>query len=215
MRVFLFSALIVLGLALTHAVGAQESQAQHPLALTAESLARATVDQRGGGSLQLSIVHAKVNRGDYNIHGDSWDSPERALQAMEKAPFFVYLLTPYVRAAVTSAEARRRYDPPLNLNADTLNGDGIIVSITTPDNFIKAESIESVVLSLADNTIIRPFKTALERRTVSNALGASKTVTVGAFHFRFTDFDKLPLTLICVGAATTERYTVGDLDLVR
>ena len=170
--------------------------------------------------LGLSLVFGKVNRGDYRIFaGDDSQrlTAAEVLGVLKDAPFEVYLLTPYSRAAVTGADAKRRYAPPPDVTAATLNADGIIVSIDTGSNFLTADSIDAVVLSVdLGRRIVRPARTALEVRTVSNALGARKSVTVGAFYFRFEDFEQLPLAIFCVQASgRTMKLWVEEEDLAR
>jgi hypothetical protein len=190
-------------------------------ALTPESLARAMADPQGS-SLALSVVAGKVNRGSYRIFagedGLALPADETLTRmALTAAPFDVYVLTPYIRAAVPAADARRRYAPPPVLTAAGLNADGIIVSIAPSANFLTADSVDNVVL-LVDlgRRIVRPMRSALETRTVSNALGAQKSVTVGAFYFHFEDFEQLPLAIVCVEkSGRTLRLWIDQDDLAK
>jgi hypothetical protein len=188
-----------------------------PYALTPEMLSRAIVDPRGGGILQASLIAAKIDRSDFRIRTDVQESPLLIRGLLTEPPFEVYLLTPYKRAAITAADARRRFVDVPPISAESLNADGILVSIVPSPNFLKAESIENVVLSVGavgfPQTIVKPFRSELEKRTISNALGASKTVIAGAFHFHFSDFDRLPLSIVCVGPASTFTIFVSEGDL--
>lgn len=215
MRGLLWMVLLTACAAAMHAQGTTSR-----FALTPERLAEALVDPKGS-DLSFSFLARKVGRSNRVFAGEDGAAlpfDETSLRrALTDPPFDVYVLTPYVRAAVPAADARRRYAPVPVLTAAALNADGIIVSIAPSPNFLAADSIENVVL-LTDlgRRIVRPARTALETRTVSNALGAHKDVTVGAFYFRFEDFEQLPLAIVCVQASgRTLRLWVEEEDLAK
>jgi hypothetical protein len=199
----------------------QAPSSQSRFALTPDRLSVAMADPNGA-RLGLSVVAGKINRGDFRIYADKDGAPMTVSDSMTRsaltdAPFDVYVLTPYIRAAVTAADARRRYAPPPVLSPAALNADGIIVSIAPSANFLTADSVDAVVL-LTDlgRRTVQPVRSAPETRTVSNALGAHKTVTVGAFYFRFEDFEQLPLAIVCVQASgRTLRLWIDEGDFPR
>lgn len=214
------SAIVAIAVGLLAPLHAQ-APAPSRFALTPERLAEALVDPKGS-ELSFSFLARKAGRGNYRIFAgeDGAALPvdmTSTRRALTDPPFDVYVLTPYVRAAVPAADARRRYAPVPVLTAAALNADGIIVSIAPSANFLAADSIDNVVL-LTDlgRRIVRPARTALETRTISNALGAHKDVTVGAFYFRFEDFEQLPLAIVCVQTSgRTLRLWVEEEDLAK
>jgi hypothetical protein len=236
------------------AIATSAAHAQSRDALTPESLAAAMADGRGAGLFRASVIAQKVNRQDFRLVPDSPADAGLALTLLRQAPFSVTLLTPYARAAVTAADARRRFAEVPRLVSELLNAEGIVVSIDVGPQFVASavndavvaelsasiklnprlldesspvarvptpmeilgtgDSIQNVVLRVGPTQeIIRPFKTALESRTVTNGLGGSRIVTVGTFYFKLTDFDRLPLALVCVGEKGTFTLLIDRSDL--
>jgi hypothetical protein len=196
------------------AISAQ--QPPHPYALTPERFTVALTDSKLGPP--LSLLTGKINRFDLRLFGDFEISDVGTIKKlMDEAPFDVYILTPFARAVATAADARRRFAEVPALNMDELNRVGIIVSVTPGSSFIRADSIDDVVLLVglpgAAQTVVRPYKKDLQRQIIYNSAGAEKAVMTGAFYFLFTDFDRLPATLTCIGAGGnyTLRLTEGDI----
>jgi len=171
--------------ALVAAVHAQEAP---PLKLTPETLAQAIADGESQQPRGLPVVAARIER---------WLSGTVAPQTLGKMtaeyalmPYDVYLLTPFVRAASTAADAKRRAIAMPAMTPDGVNADGVVVSIV-PGPGANARSIASVTLKRGEE-VIRPIKSAVQPPAADGRVS-------GAFYFRLEDFSALPVTLECAG----------------
>jgi hypothetical protein len=93
----------------------------------------------------------------------------------------------------------------------------LISTLVARQNFLTADSIDNVVLSVDfGQKIITPSRATRDQGTISNAFGAKKVLTIWAFYFAFADFEKTSVTIICVGASGRNvRLWVDEEDLVR
>jgi hypothetical protein len=185
--------------ALVAAVHAQEAP---PLKLTPETLAQAIADGESQQPRGLPVVAARIER---------WLSGTVAPQTLGKMtaeyalmPYDVYLLTPFVRAASTAADAKRRSIAMPAMTPDGVNADGVVVSIV-PGPGANARSIASVTLKRGEQ-VIRPVKSDVQPAAADGRAS-------GAFYFHIEDFLTLPVTLDCVGGAAPFSITLDANDL--
>ena len=181
------------------------AQSQSRYELTPDSLTQAMKSDR----VPLSVLYARVNRNDFRgFIGD------KITQQLQDAPYEIYLLTPFQRAAATAADARRKFAPPPSyMTPDLFNQEGIIISVLPGSNFLTARSVERVVLKRGD-VVVQAFKSVLEPHRISNNFGAVRDVVGGVFNFRLSDFDALPLQIVVVGPEVNYQIEIDYPDLV-
>ena len=189
---------IAVAATLVAGIGAQ----QPPLKLTSESLTRAIAEGESQQPRGLPVVAARIER---------WVSGTVAPQTLGKMtaeyalmPYDIYLLTPFVRAASTAADAKRRSIATPAMTPDSVNADGVVVSIV-PGPGANARSIASVTLKRGEE-VIRPIKSAVQPPAADGRVS-------GAFYFRLEDFSALPVTLECVGGSTPFSIALDADDL--
>src|SRR5437660_810164 len=91
------------------------AQIPKPYALTPETLAQAIAEDENSAPAGLPILAGRVNRVASSTLADDFGD---VVARYENAPYDVYVLTPFVRAASTAADAKRRFLPAPALTAD-------------------------------------------------------------------------------------------------
>lgn len=128
-------------------------------------------------------------------------------------PFNVTILTPWARAAMTALEAKRKYEPAPQLSADALNRLGLSIEVFPGSSMTTADAIENVVIKRGEN-IIRPIERKVEPRTIQNALGAKRELSMGTFRF---EMDALAptadVTIVLIGSRGNYEITLTPAEL--
>jgi len=178
---------IIASIAIAAALAAR-ADAQSPLALTSTSLAQAIAEGGSQPPRGLPVVAARIER--WVSGGGAPEKIGKMTSDYALMPYDVYLLTPFVRAASTAADAKRRSIAAPAMTPDGVNADGVVVSVV-PGPGASARSIAAVSLKRGD-AVIRPAKSAVQPPAADGRAS-------GAFYFRLEDFDALPVTLVCEG----------------
>jgi len=180
---------ILASIAIAAALAAR-ADAQSSLALTPASLAQAIADGESQPPRGLPVVAARIER--WVSGGGTPEKIGKMTTDYALMPYDVYLLTPFVRAASTAADAKRRSMAAPAMTPDGVNADGVVVSVV-PGPGANARSIAGVTLKRGD-AVIRPVKSAVQPPAADGRAS-------GAFYFRLEDFSPLPVTLVCEGGA--------------
>lgn len=121
------------------------------------------------------------------------------MTAWTSMPYRVSFHSPFVVAAVSAAEAKRKYEPAPSLSVDELNKAKVVVAVSPSSDFTKADAIENVIIKRGA-TVVRALASRITPLTVQNQLGASRAVSSGEFTFDFSVFEpSAPITLVLVG----------------
>ena len=172
------------------------------LALTPASLAQAIADGENQAPRGLPVVAARIER--WIVAGVAPERLGKLTSEYALMPYDVYLLTPFVRAASTAADAKRRAAPPPPMTPESVNADGIVLSVV-PGPGANARSIAGVTLKRGD-AVIRPLRSAMQPPAADGRVS-------GAFFFRLEDFSQLPVTLVCDGGAAPFTLALDADDL--
>src|SRR4051812_18957927 len=89
-------------------IGGAVATAQPRLALTPASLSQAVVVGESQSPQGLPVLAARIDR---MVRTGSPDALAQMTKEYEHAPYDIYLLSPFVRAASTVAETKRRFLP--------------------------------------------------------------------------------------------------------
>jgi hypothetical protein len=191
------------------------------LAITDEQLHQAALDAASppAGWVFGDVMTRRLVRGDYRIAGGGYVSDLKTFTSIEQSiphHFLIHVATPYMRAVATFVDAKRRFAPLPQLNSESLNAEGVVVSVL-PGAFADADAIDDVVvrpLGAAEGFAIHPTRRIVEPQTITNRAGATREVSSGVFYFALSAFADLPLDVICVGRNGNEpfRIDVADLD---
>jgi hypothetical protein len=143
----------VLIVTVVHAQGFQ-------LAITDEQLHQAARDAASppAGWVFGDVMTRRLVRGDYRTAGGGYVSDLKTFTSIQQSVphhFLIHVATPYMRAVATFVDAKRRFAPMPQLNSESLNAEGVVVSVL-PGAFADADAIEDVVFA-AD---IHPFSDA-------------------------------------------------------
>lgn len=209
--------LTLAGVLIVTVVHAQGSQ----LAITDELVHQAARDAASPPAQWVfgDVMTRRQVRGDYRTAGGGYVSDLKSFMSIQQSvphPFLVHVVTPYMRAVATFLDAKRRFAPMPQLNSESLNAEGVVVSVF-PGAFADADAIEDVVvrpLGAADDFAIHPTRRSVEPQTITNRAGATRELSSGVFYFPLSAFADLPLDVICVGQRGNEplRIDVADLD---
>jgi hypothetical protein len=204
----------VLILAVVHGQGFQ-------LAISEEQLQQAARDAASPPAEWVfgDVMTRRRVRGDYRTAAGGYVSDLKTFTSIQQSVphhFRIHVATPYMRAVATFVDAKRRFAPMPRLNSESLNAEGVVVSVM-PGTFADADAIEDVVvrpLGAADDFAIHPTRTIVEPQTITNRAGAARDLSSGVFYFPLSAFDDLPLDVICVGrnGNVPFRIDVADLD---
>jgi hypothetical protein len=204
-------------LILTVVVHAQGFQ----LAITDEQLQQAARDAASPPAAWVfgDVMTRRRVRGDYRTAGGGFVSDLKSFTSIQQSvpqQFLIHVVTPYMRAVATFVDAKRRFAPMPQLSSDSLNAEGVVVSVL-PGTFADGDAIENVVvrpLGAADDFAIHPTRSIVEPQTIANRAGATRELSSGVFYFPLSAFADLPLDVICVGRNANEpfRIDVADLD---
>jgi hypothetical protein len=184
--------------------------------LTAESLRSALIEgEKNGARMNDSmgaLMEKMAARGDVT----SADDLPRAASLMTSPPQYSFVLwSPYSAATLLSAEAKRRFEPRQTPSFDDLNRQQIVVAVVPSSNFLKAGSIENVVIKRG-STVLRPIKSEVVPVEIRNGLGARRTVSKGDFTFPFSAFDpSASTTVVLIGDAGNFEWTITREELAR
>jgi hypothetical protein len=191
------------------------------LAITDEQLRQAARDSASPPAAWVfsDVMTRRQVRGDYRTAGGRFVSDLKTFTSIQQSVphhFLIHVVTPYMRAVATYVDAKRRFAPMPQLNSESLNADGVVVSVL-PGAFADADAIEDVVarpLGAAEDFAIHPTRSIVEPQTITNRAGATRELSSGVFYFPLGAFADLPLDLICVGRSGNEpfRIDVADLD---
>jgi hypothetical protein len=91
-----------------------------------------------------------------NTEGESV-SLDAFLAMMERAPFYVTILTPYQRVLFMASDAKRRFAEPPAPTAAAVNAEGVVFHVSEGGNFPAADVIEDLVLKQGER-VIRALK---------------------------------------------------------
>jgi hypothetical protein len=204
----------VLVLTVVHAQGFQ-------LAITDEQLPQAARDAASPSAEWVfgDVMTRRQVRGDYRTAGGGYVSDLKTFTSIQQSVphhFLIHVITPYMRAVATFVDAKRHFAPMPQLNSESLNAEGVVVSVL-PGSFADADAIEDVVvrpLGAPEDFAIHPTRSIVEPHTISNRAGATRELSSGVFYFPLSAFADLPLDVICVGRNGNEpfRIDVADLD---
>jgi len=211
------TALTLAGVLLLTVAHAQRFQ----LAITAEQLQQAVRDAASPAAEWVfgDVMTRRRVRGDYRTAAGGYVSDLKTFTTIQQSvphQFRIHVATPYMRAVATFVDAKRRFAPMPLLNSESLNAEGVVVSVM-PGTFADADAIEDVVvrpLGAADDFAIHPTRTIVEPQTITNRAGAIRDLSSGVFYFPLSAFDDLRLDVICVGrnGNVPFRIDVPDLD---
>ncbi len=122
-----------------------------------------------------------------------------AMTLAKDAPFGVELLTPFSRAAMAAAQARRKFATPRSANLAALNSGGVVVNVTAGSSFLTADAVEGMVIRRGDQ-VIKPLTSRIQPAVIGNRMGAKSPSAVGVFTFPMNAFAPTsPLTIVIVG----------------
>ena len=191
------------------------------LAITNEQLQQAARDAASSpaGWIFSDVMTRRLVRGDYRTAGGGFVSDLKTFTSIQQSVphhFVIHVATPYMRAVATFVDAKRHFAPMPQLNSESLNAEGVVVSVL-PGAFADADAIEDVVvrpLGAAEDFAIKPARSTIEPQTITNRAGATRELSSGVFYFPLSAFADLPLDVICVGRNGNElfRIDVADLD---
>lgn len=191
------------------------------LAITDEQLRQAARDAASppAGWVFGDVMTRRLVRGDYRTAGGGYVSDLKTFTSIQQSVphhFLIHVATPYMRAVATFVDAKRRFAPMPQLSSESLNAEGVVVSVL-PGAFTDADAIEDVVvrpLGRAEDFAIHPTRGIVEPQTITNRAGATRELSSGVFYFPLGAFADLPLDVICVGRNANEpfRIDVADLD---
>jgi hypothetical protein len=190
------------------------------LAVTDEQVYQAA---RDAGSPAAAWVFGDVMtrrriRGDYRTAAGGYVPDLKTFTTIQQSVpqhFLVQVVTPYMRAVATFVDAKRRFAPMPQLNSESLNADGVVVSVL-PGPFADADAIEDVVvrpLGAADDFAIHPTRSIVQPQTITNRAGATRELSSGVFYFALSAFADLPLDVVCVGRTGNEPFRIDVTDL--
>jgi hypothetical protein len=176
------------------------------LAITTERLRQVFQDVKDGRVFEaVDVESAHIMRGV--------DQGPLKAEAGQRAPFQVFLATPYTRAVFSALDARQRYLDPPALSAAQLNADGVVVSVFPGQTLTTAQAIEDVLVKQLDGSVVRPVKKDVQPDAPPGAIEASRVITRGVFYFPLAAFEHLPVTVICVGAGGNFSLEITSDDL--
>jgi len=191
------------------------------VAITDEQLHQAARDAASSPAAWVfgDIMTRRLIRGDYRTAGGRYVSDLKTFTSIQQSVphhFLIHVGTPYLRAVATFVDAKRRFAPMPQLNTESLNAEGVVVSVL-PGAFADADAIEDVVvrpLGAPEDFAIHPTRSIVEPQAITNRAGATREVSSGVFYFPLGAFADLPLDVICVGRNGNEpfRIDVADLD---
>jgi hypothetical protein len=192
-----------------------------PLAITDDQLHQAALDAASplAGWVFGDVMTRRLVRSDYRIAAGGYVSDLKNFTSIQQSVphhFLIHVATPYMRAVATFVDAKRRFAPMPQLNSESLNAEGVVVSVL-PGDFADADAIDDVVvrpLGAAEDFAIHPTRRIVEPQTIMNRAGATRELSSGVFFFPLSAFADLPLDVICVGRNGNEpfRIDVADLD---
>src|ERR1051325_2207303 len=159
-------------------------------ALTPEQLERAARPSRDN-TTALPVTLARLARAITTL---STGEIEQRLSAYKTEPFHLYVLPPFIRVSATAADAARRFAPAPIFSIDRINADGVVLSMVMNPQ-AAAESIDALLIRQVNGSLTRPA-----------AAGG------GAFYFPLDAFDRLPVTVICVGGRRNYETTLTEED---
>jgi hypothetical protein len=203
----------VLIVTVVHAQGLQ-------LAITDEQLYQAARDAASPPAVWVfgDVMTRRRIRGDYRTAGGGYVSDLKTFTRMQQSvprPFRIHVATPYMRAVATFVDAKRRFAPMPQLNSESLNAEGVVVSVL-PGVFADADAIEDVVVrppGAAEDVAIHPMRRIVEPQTITNRAGATRELSSGVFYFALNAFADLPVDVICVGRNGNESFRIDVADL--
>ena len=146
-----------------------------------------------------------------NTEGESV-SLDAFLAMMERAPFYVTILTPYQRVLFMASDATRRFAEPPAPTAAAVNAEGVVFHVSEGGNFPAADVIEDLVLKQGER-VIRALKKDVTPTVVQNGAGASKPSASGDFYFSFDSIPAPPFQVVCIGKSGNYVQTVLDDDV--
>jgi hypothetical protein len=181
--------------------------------LTPERLQAAVAEgQSGQAQPPVDLVLARMSRGIFLDRDGQAADASALLQRIKDAPFYITLLTPYMRVTSIVAEAKRRFADPPQFSADTLNAEGLLIHVSEGGNFLEADVVDDLVIKKGEQ-IIRPTKKQITPSMVQNRAGASKPSATGEFYFALDTIPDAPFQIVCVGKGGNYYQTVVADDL--
>jgi len=142
---------------------------------------------------------------------------ERAefVASVRALPFQFTIVTPFVNAAMTAADARRHLTDMPALDVDALNLQAVHLRVEPADNLMLADTIEDVAVKRGTR-ILHPTAKVVRPVKVSNLLGASRELSEGDFTFEFETFAPTEsITLVFIGQRGNVEWTVLKEDLAQ
>jgi hypothetical protein len=137
------------------------------------------------------------------------------VRRFSQSPFAIKISSPYVRAMLAAAEAKRKYEPLPSLSVADWNAAGVVVSVSPKGTLTDLRAIENVIIQ-RDGATIRPRKSDVNLITLQNAMGAQATTTEGLFFFDFSVFEPTSLiTVVLIGASTNFEFSLTSDELKR
>jgi hypothetical protein len=141
---------------------------------------------------------------------------EQQLGVATEGPFRFSLRTPYVSAALQSADAKRKFEPVPTASASlllALNAQKVVVQVTPGSKITNVDAIENVVIRRAGQ-IVRPLKASVTPEEVHNAMGMSKPSASGDFTFDFDTFaPTTAITLVLIGHTGNVEWPMSPAEL--
>jgi hypothetical protein len=176
--------------------------------LTDGSLRSAIAEGQGQNvTPSLDIVIGRINRGIYLDADGNRVGGDVVLAMIQRAPFYVTVMTPYQRVLSIVVEAKRRFTEIPTFSLAELNGEGVVFHVTEGGSFPNADVISDLVLKKGE-LVVRAAKKEIKPTTVQNQAGASKPGATGDFYFPIAAMPEAPFEVICIGASGNYRQTI-------
>lgn len=152
-----------------------------------------------------------------NLRG-SGDEIEAALTAAQKAqsaPFYFEIDTPYSDLFHLARETDRKFDNTALPPFETINKNGIRVSVTPASSISRADTIENVVIQRGAN-LIHATTAKITPTVARTAMGASIDTASGVFWFDASALDpSSPIVIVFIGKAGNFEWPMTAEDLAR
>lgn len=140
-------------------------------------------------------------------------STEAMLPIFKELPFSVQIVSPAVAVSKSASESRRKFETYSPPDIAALNERGVGIAVGPADFF--GGSVENVVIRRGNDEIIRPTSGGAIEETLTNRLGATRTVKSGTFYFPIDAFapSKGPIMLVVIGEKSNFEWVLLPSEL--
>lgn len=141
------------------------------------------------------------------------DERARVQAQIEKGPFKIEIITPYIKVFNAAAEAARRFETFVGPTADVANAEGVWIAVAPGPQLLSGDAVDNVVLKRGD-AVIRPAQRVVEPYEAKTAMNATRQLTTGRFQFNFEAFNPSePVTIVVVGATQNLEWILEVAEL--